>query len=166
MFLDSRDKSLNMIKICRNNQRKWKSKRRTKNAFMLRIRSQFPKTQFDLVTWILFTNFNFQPTSTRVIFDCKNIKPRGTISQTMSLGISQMSFIVVKKWTDKLNERKKLFLFSCLPPIYSPTRKFVACLKKLRYASIIINSKLLVFQKQNLNRSECTFRSIKKNFRQ
>ena len=36
VFLDSRDKSLNMLKICRNNQRKVKNKRRTKGASLLR----------------------------------------------------------------------------------------------------------------------------------
>ena len=36
MFLDSIDKSLNMLKICRNDQRKWKNKRRTKGASLLR----------------------------------------------------------------------------------------------------------------------------------
>ena len=36
MFLDSRDKSLNMLKFCRNDQRKLKNKRRTKGASLLR----------------------------------------------------------------------------------------------------------------------------------
>ena len=35
MFLDSRDKSFNMLKFCRNDQRKWKNKRRTKGASLL-----------------------------------------------------------------------------------------------------------------------------------
>ena len=36
MFLDSRDKSLNILKFCRNDQRKVKNKRRTKEAFLSR----------------------------------------------------------------------------------------------------------------------------------
>ena len=36
MFLDSRDKSLNMLKLCRKDQRKFKNKRRTKGASLLR----------------------------------------------------------------------------------------------------------------------------------
>ena len=36
MFLDFRDKSLNMLKFCRNDQRKVKNKRRTKGASLLR----------------------------------------------------------------------------------------------------------------------------------
>ena len=35
MFLDSRDKLLNMLKICRNDQREGKNKRRTKGASLL-----------------------------------------------------------------------------------------------------------------------------------
>ena len=36
MFMDSRDKSLNMLKFCRNDQREGKNKRRTKRASLLR----------------------------------------------------------------------------------------------------------------------------------
>ena len=36
MFLDSRDKSFNMLKFCRNDQREEKNKRRTKGASLLR----------------------------------------------------------------------------------------------------------------------------------
>ena len=36
MFLDSRDKPLNMFKSCRNGQRNWKNKRRTKGASLSR----------------------------------------------------------------------------------------------------------------------------------
>ena len=36
MFLDSRDKPLNILKLCRNDQRKVKNKRRTKGASLLR----------------------------------------------------------------------------------------------------------------------------------
>ena len=36
MFLDSRDKSLNMFKFCWNDQREGKNKRRTKGASLLR----------------------------------------------------------------------------------------------------------------------------------
>ena len=37
MFLESRDKSLNMLKFCRDDKRKEKIKRRTKGAFLLPI---------------------------------------------------------------------------------------------------------------------------------
>ena len=43
MFLDSRDKSLNMWKICRNNQRKWMNKRRKKGASLLQNLLTFSK---------------------------------------------------------------------------------------------------------------------------
>ena len=36
MFLDSRDKSLNRLKICRNNQSERKNKKRTKGTSLLR----------------------------------------------------------------------------------------------------------------------------------
>ena len=44
MFLDSRDKSLNMLQFCRNDQKKLKNKRRTKGASLCcRIRLQCTK---------------------------------------------------------------------------------------------------------------------------
>ena len=49
MFLDSRDKSLNMLKFCRNDQRKVKNKKRTKGASLLRNPLNAQNAQFGLV---------------------------------------------------------------------------------------------------------------------
>ena len=36
MLLDSRDKSLNLLKFCLNDQRKWKNKKRTKERVLVK----------------------------------------------------------------------------------------------------------------------------------
>ena len=47
MFLDSRDKSLNVLKFCRSDQRKVKNKRRKKGASLLRN----PLTTHKMHSW-------------------------------------------------------------------------------------------------------------------
>ena len=110
MFLDSRYKSFNLLKFCRNDQRKWKNKRKTKGASLLRN----PFTMYKM-----HRPYNVWPKSVRQLLLCSLTFNSTTAFETQqdsrmhenSIKMENQPFIIHQQNISQLCS--KMFRFRC-----------------------------------------------------